>query len=319
MKKLILPFLIGVLLITGCAPQAKYISLDVRSDVNKDILTNMGKIAVFPVVQSAQSDSTILINTAFGIAETIERDKGFESNSVNVFSIPKDEFSIISLNDVDKRNQVEYKKQYANQLMLSSGADQHIYIYNFNLGRVNSTNISITEYGDRINNLELPFAVSIEIYSPLIDTLEYSGIFSDTINIQHPYNRSSNTNSNKIITENIVEISKKIGEMIASDFTPQWTTQQRMVITYPDNSNWEDAYQLAASFEWEKAIKIWMSHTKSDNTVKASCAAYNIAIACELTEQYQMAKEWINFALERYRFRELVQLDMHISNLLKTE
>ena len=54
------------------------------------------------------------------------------------------------------------------------------------------------------------------------------------------------------------------------------------------------------SFKWKEAMEIWMEDTSSSDNVKASCAAFNIAVACEMLEHFDLANEWLDVAKKHY-------------------
>ena len=54
----------------------------------------------------------------------------------------------------------------------------------------------------------------------------------------------------------------------------------------------------------------------NDNNVKrAAFAAYNVAVGCEMLEQFDLALKWIDYSLDKYAFREAQDLKQHLMGL----
>ncbi|NTV19427.1 MAG: hypothetical protein HGA83_08365, partial [Bacteroidales bacterium] len=81
-----------------------------------------------------------------------------------------------------------------------------------------------------------------------------------------------------------------------------------------ENSAWRKAHSLAMNFQWKEAIDIWMEDASSPDNVKASCAAFNIAVACEMLEKYDLAIEWLDYAKKRYPITGLEELKSFLNN-----
>ena len=72
----------------------------------------------------------------------------------------------------------------------------------------------------------------------------------------------------------------------------------------------------AMDFNWCEAIKLWMPLTKSESPKKAAFAAYNIAVACEMSGNLALAKEWINFSLNKHKFQYAIDYSNSLKKLL---
>lgn len=92
--------------------------------------------------------------------------------------------------------------------------------------------------------------------------------------------------------KNLAKIASLEGERVAKVFHPQWKSVEYPVVYYP-SGKWEDAVRYCDNFEWKKAIDIWMQFVGSDNSLKRSCAAYNIAVACYFSGEKELAAEWL--------------------------
>lgn len=304
--------LAAFILLAGCAPQLRLFTVDVKNAEGYELKTETGSVAVFPVTPSAEQDSVRLSNVALGIAEKFEQDRVLPRGSISVFAIPQQEFAGF---DKDKPGYMqEYDRQYLQDLMLKSGEEVQIFVNNlvFYPYTVNRVPMGTDyEYG---TNIVLPYSMEMNIYNVMQDSLVYSQARKDTIYLQV---LTGDKNLNNLLLANLPDIAKKIGIGLASKLSTQWITQERMLIVYEDATDWEKAYYLAQDFKWDEAIAAWMPFTTSQNPKKAAYAAYNIAVACEMMEQLPLALEWVNYSLEKSKFREADQLKNHLLTMMK--
>lgn len=84
-----------------------------------------------------------------------------------------------------------------------------------------------------------------------------------------------------------------VGTRLSSSFIPQWKTEQ-FSIAYFESEKWYDALIKAEQCDWQGAMQIWMDLLKSNDSLKRSCAEYNIAVACYLLGDNKLASEWLD-------------------------
>lgn len=96
-----------------------------------------------------------------------------------------------------------------------------------------------------------------------------------------------------IKTENIAKEAKSAGEVFAGSFMSQWKHEQYSIVYY-ENEKWYSALIRAEAYDWKGAMEIWMNLLSSSDMLKKSCAEYNIAVACYMLGDYQLASEWLD-------------------------
>ena len=76
-----------------------------------------------------------------------------------------------------------------------------------------------------------------------------------------------------------------------------WKSESLPVI-YFDNfdDEWYEAILLAEQNKWEDARELWMQLAVKKNPMQASCAQYNVALACYLMREYDLALEWLDLS-----------------------
>lgn len=85
----------------------------------------------------------------------------------------------------------------------------------------------------------------------------------------------------------------KSGTTVASSFMSQWKNEQYSLV-YFDNEKWYKALDRAEAYDWKGAIDMWMTLLSTNDMLRRSCAEYNIATACYMLGEYDLAQEWLD-------------------------
>ena len=75
--------------------------------------------------------------------------------------------------------------------------------------------------------------------------------------------------------------------------TPTWKAEN-YTIYYYDSEPWDSAAQYAYEYDWSAAMKLWMNTLNTKNPEKRSCAEFNIATACYMLGDLDLALRWLN-------------------------
>ncbi len=280
----------------GCAPQIKYLNVDVRK--NAAIAVDMDGVdaAIFSVVSNSKPDSMRVANVAIGFAEQLESDRQVDIGSVPVYSIKTEEYMIS-----DDGGLVP-DKDYISSLYADTGSEVMFFINKIQFLQYSVERMS--EYsGYDGYNVSLPYVVGLDIFDCRGPEKLYGSVESDTLYLFVDSSVSEN-NVGGAVAKRLPYISKIIGAELAKSLSPQWVTQNRMLISYETGSEWEDAYMLAEEFQWKEAIDKWMQFAGAKDSKKAAFAAYNIAVGCEMLEQFELALKWIDYSIELFPMKE---------------
>ena len=101
---------------------------------------------------------------------------------------------------------------------------------------------------------------------------------------------------NNVINVSVDELPKEAsmtGEVIAETFKSQWKHEQYSIVYY-ENEKWYNALLRAENYDWKGAMDIWMAQLSTNDLYKRSCAEYNIAVACYMLGDYNLATEWLD-------------------------
>ncbi len=300
-RLLLLPVL--ALMLFSCAPQAAYFQVEAKDMQGTNVNFDNKQLAVFSVAGTNVLDSTRAANAALGVAEKLRQDRGFE-NPLPVFSVSTMEFAGFS-------SPLGTDKEYLKNLMFSTGADVQIVLENlrYDSFRVESSVNYAADYSTNI--VELPYSVDMHIYDALEDSILFKASVKDTVYMQMLSDAKSREYSG-FVASKLSEVSTVVGETLAAMLTRQWNMQERMLVNYPDNDKWELPLAKALDFKWADAIALWMPMTGSENYRVAAYASYNIAVGCEMLGQFALAREWADFSVKKYRFRENAELNSYL-------
>lgn len=83
------------------------------------------------------------------------------------------------------------------------------------------------------------------------------------------------------------------GITVAQSFKSQWKTEPYS-FAYYDNEKWYLALDKAEAYDWKGAIDQWFKLLDTDNLLRRACAEYNIAVACYMLGDYNLAEQWLD-------------------------
>ncbi len=296
--KYLLPAVFALLL-CSCAPQVALFDVEVKDMRGVDIDIKDKQIAVYSLASNSSYDSIRVGNAAMALAEKLKQDRGLE-NSLPVFSIPQYDFAGFG-------DGQEYDKEYLRELMLETGADLQLFVYNLRYGMFQVEPVVNYSADYRENMVSLPYSVDMHVYDALEEKSVFQTHHKDTVYIK--VLASANKNEfNGFVASKLPEVSRVVGEILGGKLTRQWERERRVLINFPDNPQWEEPLALAMDFKWKEAIAGWIPMTESRNARIAAYASYNIAVGCEMMAQFALAREWADFSVKKYRFTENVGL-----------
>ncbi len=293
------------LALVGCVPQNQFFDVEVYDNADVWELDLSGRTpAVFSIYSQDLQDSTLLHNVSVGMAERLEADRQMQAGAIEVYAIPKEDFA-----GFDNAGAVAVDTTFMNNLMLTTNADMQLFVENLIFGEVQEGRmISLDE-----KTFLVPYNITFTIYDALIGNVKLSSRLKDTLYFKADLDATAK-DLYIYVNPNLPQVSKKIGESISYVLSRQWKTQSRTLITYQGSSVWMKPYNLALENKWKEAIKLWMPLTESENARKAAYAAYNIAVACEMLDEFTLSKKWIEFSLGKYKFNQAVSFSKKLSD-----
>ncbi|OJV19500.1 MAG: hypothetical protein BGO30_06395 [Bacteroidetes bacterium 41-46] len=291
-------------LLQSCGPVIEIFNVDQRIPAEFNVDFSERTITVFSstdelkdssYISRFESDSLIMINMALGIAEGLEANLFLDTGSVKVFNHT----------EADRANLDN--PAYVRGLSFNSSSDLLFIVESLEIGSMQLYKVS-GERGDGnagLTYVSLPFIMDVGLYdgisgAPLLkrevaDTIYWEVITKMDLNDEIVASR---------LYSSMYEISKKLGYSFTSRFFDTWLPVERYLYSYV-NGSWGNAYRLSQEFKWREAMEIWMSLTESAVPVKKASAAFNVAVALEMMEQYALALEWLDVAEKSYPLKGL--------------
>jgi hypothetical protein len=89
------------------------------------------------------------------------------------------------------------------------------------------------------------------------------------------------------------------GEQYGLRISPAWAHVTRSYYS-KKNADLELAHRYVKTNEWDKAIEVWKKLVNSNDKDLAGKAAYNMAVACEMKGELEIAYTWAKKAYEEY-------------------
>ena len=158
------------------------------------------------------------------------------------------------------------------------------------------------DYANRDYMLDLLVDTDADVVF-LFDTLKFGSVLSDgstqfTVAL-HSFDAMDKNEQVRTYTGSsaavLSEDAAKSGTTVASSFKSQWRNEQYSLM-YFDNEKWYKALDRAEAYDWKGAIDMWMTLLSSNDPMRRSCAAYNIATACYMLTDYDLAAEWLDYS-----------------------
>ncbi|MDR2584789.1 MAG: DUF6340 family protein [Prevotellaceae bacterium] len=315
MKQLGLLFcgLLLLLGITSCGPIIQIIDVDVKIPATVPVDFTGKQIAIFNTLFTDScrvgevplfiNDSILINKFAEGFKDRLALDLSVDSETILVYNhfFEKEAMDTI------------INKEYLYQLAEQTGADAIVLIDSLFIGNIEESTYRYSSFNGEYSFLFLPYLVVMRIFDIEEDMFVASLPVADTIFWEVLSLRSGlQSVMYQKVVNSLPSATQHIGSTIAQLLQPQWETQERVLFFYFSTS-WYDALEHAFMFEWDDARDIWVSITKkSKNPKRLAYAAYNLAVAAEVTGKIELAKQWLDLSTKYMKIPEIT----HYRNML---
>lgn len=303
-RKLILIAVFGLMaatLLQSCGPVIRYFNIDQRVPAEFPVDLTDKNISVFSSTDAIKdsasldkerftTDSLLMLNMALGLAEGLESKLSLDTGAIMVFN-----------QTGTKRSQLD-NPDYVKGLALNSSADMLFVIEYLDMGTMTLYKVAgegLSGSAD-ISYVSLPFTMEVGLYNGITGLPEFRREVADTIywEVITRMDLKDEVIASRLYSS-MYEISKKLGASFSSRFFDNWETIERYLYNY-ESKPWMEAYRLSQEFRWKEAMDIWMTLTNEATPVKRASAAFNIAVALEMMDEYKLALEWIDYAAKNY-------------------
>lgn len=288
--KRILNIIVLAALAVSCGPTRHAIFLEMRHPSKSGIELAGKNVAIVHLENDNLFSNDLAKGIAEGMSEAFEQDYETGEGSVPVFSMR-----------VTPGSRYASKDTLIN-LLVDTGADVLFLIDTLNVGAMTmggTTSVASPESPDStfISTGSLPFKLRLFCFDAMNKdekVFSYGGSSTAV-----PYAYSDGRQSEETIKERAMKslpiLGFEAGRTISSNFKSQWVNEQYSVL-YFDGENWYKALEYADALMWKPAMEIWVGLVDTNDLMKRSCAAYNLALASYMLGDYDLATEWLNLS-----------------------
>lgn len=286
----------ALLILSACGPLINIMEVDVRLPATRPLNILGREMAVFtPQYDSVSvTDSVLLYKFAQSLADALSSEAYLSTGSVPVFSHYTGSEALGTLEQPD----------YVHRLALETGTNMVFMVDSVEIGGFFTREVSRVEDDYKLQYLMAPFTSVVRVfdaekvqfikYIPLRDTVAWEvWIPSESEKIAIP----------ATAFQDLQRASEYFAKELAATFMDQWETQDRVIFVY-NKRDWNLAYDHALAFAWDESMKIWLDLVKGTNAKEVACAAFNLALACEMQGNFELAQKWLDLSQKTYDLPE---------------
>ena len=271
----------------SCDPQAFSMNVEMRYPSSSGMSIDGKSVAVVYLNEDSSKDSVFNECLANGFASAIEKNYFNGAEAVNLYKMPKVGGGVYSNADT------------LINLIVDTGCD---IVFLFDAPEFG--NVQIKEQKTSTSGTYYPVSVPVAIKLYGFDSLSgsdtvrvWTGTRMLSANMEASLGRQAAADS---LWNRIGSSAENLGEVSARTFAPVWKEETYTFIYYESPEAWLTAAQYASDYKWNEAMKVWISLLDTNNPMKRSCAEYNIATACFLMGDNELALKWLNSSDEDY-------------------
>lgn len=271
----------------SCDPQAFSMNVEMRYPSSSGMSIDGKSVAVVYLNEDSAKDSVFNECLANGFASAIEKNYFNGAEAVNLYKMPKVVGGVYSNADT------------LINLIVDTGCD---IVFLFDAPEFG--NVQIKEQKTSTSGTYYPVSVPVAVKLYGFDSLSgsdtvrvWTGTRMLSANMEASLGRQAAADS---LWNRIGSSAENLGEVSARTFAPVWKEETYTFIYYESPEAWLAAAQYASDYKWNEAMKVWISLLDTNNPMKRSCAEYNIATACFLMGDNELALKWLNSSDEDY-------------------
>lgn len=287
MKK-ILSITFIAFLIASCSPVRHAIHLEMRYPSKSGIELTGKNIAVVHLENDNPLGNALGEGIADGLAYALENDYGTGDGSIGIYRMR-----------VTRGGDYRSKDTLMN-LLVDTGSDVVFLLDTLATGKmtmggpsaVASPSSADSSY---LSSGTLPFKMGLYCFDAMNkDEKVYTFTGSSTaFPFAYSDGRQDAETIMKRAEESLVELGFEAGNTISSNFKSQWKYEQYSVV-YFETQPWYKAMEYADRYAWKDAMDIWLELLDTNDRLKRSCAAYNLALASYMLGDYDLASKWLD-------------------------
>ena len=276
------------LLACACGPSRHAVQIEMRYPSRSGVYLAGKIVSVVYVTDKDSVASGFNGAMADGFAYALEQDYGTGDGSIGLY-------------EASSRPGAEYASRDSMlNYLISTGSDL---VFLFDLPQLGQMSVSGTSKVASSSSPDSSYvssgAIQYKLHLYCYDAMnkEDKVIAFGGVSTASPYvysnGKLSSSETLKKAYEALPEAAAEAGKNVAEAFKSQWKHEQYS-IAYYESQKWYEALYLANQYEWKSAMDIWLAELDTSDLMKKACAEYNIAVACYMLGDYQLALEWLD-------------------------
>ena len=248
---------LALLAAVSCSPSRYMIDVEMRHKSKAGVDLTGKNVAVVYGSSSQYPYNAFIESLADGFAWNLKADYQNTIDSVGVFGLDS------QASEYASRDSLVF-------LLLETGSDVVFLFDKIDFGKIDNG----------ASGLTMPFDVSLRCY--------------DAMNKEDrmlSFNGSSIARTSSL--EGLPDEAWEAGKTVASSFKPEWKHEQYSIY-YFNSDKWYDALTKVEMYDWKSAMDVWFEFITSNDVLKRSCACFNIATACYMSGDYDLATKWLD-------------------------
>ena len=280
--------LVAALVLAACSPQVYPLHLEVRQPSSSGLDLNRKTMSIVYMDGTNHLDSLFDRSTASAMARYLEEDYFESEEVVDIYHIPSADSVTV---------------EQMRSLVMDTEKDV-VFLLSTRLGEfAPEDNQPVSGARSIDSSYVCPVAIPVSNRLMIYDSMgedkvaRYSGSA-----VLHPmiYNNGVTT-ADGLKTLAQLQLDGQAAEVarrISSRFVSGWKTESFSFYYFDDMrvDEWLEGLQYVYDGKFAKAIDVWTPFVTKGYTVKRACAAYNIAMAFYLLEDYEMSERWLTVA-----------------------
>lgn len=274
--------------IASCSPIRHAIHVEMRHPSKSGIEFAGKNIAVVHLENDNPLGNALGEGIADGLAYAMENDYGTGEGSVGIYRMR-----------VTQGGNYRSKDTLMN-LLIDTGSDVVFLLDTIATGQMTMggpTAVASPSSADSsyMSTGNLPFKMGLYCFDAMNrDEKVYTFTGSSTaVPFAYSDGRQSQETIEKKAVDSLDELGFEAGATIASNFKSQWRYEQHSVV-YFETQPWYKAMEYADRYAWKDAMDIWLELSDTNDRLKRSCAAYNLALASYMLGDYDLATRWLD-------------------------
>lgn len=272
----------------ACGPTRHAIHVEMRHPSKSGIEFSGKTISVVHLENDNTLNNHLSEGIADGLAYALEQDYDTGEGSVGIYRM-----RVVPGADYSSRDTLV-------NLLMDTGSDVIFLVDTLSVGLMTmggASSVAAPSSPDSsyISTGNLPFKMKLYCFDAMNKDEKVYDFSGSSVAV--PFAYSDGRQTEKTIRERAVaslsELGFEVGTTISASFKSQWKYEQYSVV-YFDSPTWITAMEYADKYYWKDAMNIWLELLDTNDMLKRSCAAYNLALASYMLGDYELASLWLD-------------------------